>query len=413
MRSLHLIAALPLLALTACGGASGPESVGSVAPPAGSTGGSGGTGTGVTPTPSPAPTPTPTGGSGTGVTPAPTPTPTPAPTPTHFLSVSAAKTFDAIGSLHSNAVDEATQAVLYQGNASTVRSPTGSVTYDPRDGTFSINFVDTKAGVNTANFRYQDPAHRTEPTLRYATPEYGVPAFNNFNYLQAIGPQSAVDVIDRITFFYQRPGSSTYYVSLAGYVHNVFTNPSSANAPTSTSTYERGALVFGDQTARAQIPVSGTGSYKGGMIASMITGQNNFQWIEGSSDLSFDFGKATMTMLLTGTLNASYIKGDPVPEASLRFPTGSVFNASASGTIDLVRNGGFTGQFNSVSFTSGSTNTVVYDRVNPVSSTAGANSIDGAFFGPNAVNVGGNFRIVGGVPNERLDILGAFTGAKQ
>ena len=29
------------------------------------------------------------------------------------------------------------------------------------------------------------------------------------------------------------------------------------------------------------------------------------------------------------------------------------------------------------------------------------------------VNVGGNFRIVGGVPDQRVDIQGAFTGAKK
>ena len=42
-----------------------------------------------------------------------------------------------------------------------------------------------------------------------------------------------------------------------------------------------------------------------------------------------------------------------------------------------------------------------------------ASSIDGSFYGPNAVEVGGSFRIVGGVPDQRVDILGAFTGAKK
>ena len=406
----HWFAVLPLLSLAACGGASGPESVGSIAPPAGNSGGSGG---GVTPAPTPTPTPPATGGTGGGVTPTNPATPTPTPTPGHFLSLSTAKSFDAIGGFQSLQVDEATNAVLYQGNASTVRAPSGQVTYDPRDGTFTINFVDTKAGVNVANMRYQDPVHRTEP-VGLAGPEYGVPALEGFNYLQAVGGSSSADVSDRVTFFYQRPGSSTYYVSLGGYVHNIFTNPDLESAATSTSTYERGAFVFGDQTLRSQIPVSGTGTYTGGMIASMITGNENFQWIgSGRSELTFDFSKSTMAILLTGRLDAASTKGIPINDATLLFPSGSEFRATGSGTIDLVRTGGFTGGFDSVTFTNGTTQTVVYDRVNPDTNIAGANSIDGAFFGPNAVNAGGNFRIIGGVPNQRVDILGAFTGAKQ
>jgi len=405
----HWIAVLPLLSLAACGGASGPESVGSIAPPAGNSGGSGG---GVTPAPGPTPTPPATGGTGGGVTPA-TPTPTPTPAPSNFLSIPTAKSFDAIGGFQSLQVDEATNGVLYQANASTVRAPSGQVTYDPRDGNFTINFVDPKAGVSAANMRYQDPMHRTDP-VGLAGPAYGIPALENFNYLQSAGSSSSAEVSDRVTFFYQRPGSSTYYVSLGGYVHNVFTKPGSPSEATSTSTYERGAFVFGDQTLRSQVPVSGTGTYTGGMIASMISGSDNFQWIgSGKSELTFDFSRSTMTMLLTGRLDAASTKGIPINDNTLLFPSGSDFRATGSGTIDLVRTGGFTGGFNSVTFSNGTATTVVLDRVNPNNNFAGANSIDGAFFGPNAVNAGGNFRIVGGEPNQRVDILGAFTGAKQ
>ena len=51
--------------------------------------------------------------------------------------------------------------------------------------------------------------------------------------------------------------------------------------------------------------------------------------------------------------------------------------------------------------------------MNGATSVAGASSIDGTFYGPDAKNIGGSFRIVGGVPNRRLDILGAFAGAKK
>lgn len=408
MRS--LIAALPLLALTACGGASGPESVGSNAPPAGG----GGTGGGVAPTPSPSPTPTPGAGSGGGVTPTPSPSPTPTPSPAHFLEISAAKTFNAVTAMHSRSTDEATKGTLYQGNATTVRGTTSTINYDPRDAIFTINLTDSKAGVTTSA-RFQDPAHRRDigNLLAYATVDYGVPALANFNYLQSLGGGDAGDVKDRITFFYQRPGSSTYYVSLAGYVRNNFTDPNTAGAATSTSTYGRGVMLFGDPTLPAQVPVSGTGTYTGGLLATMVANSNYFQWITGTSQITLDFSRATMSMLLTGTVNEAYTKGIQAGPNDLFIATGSTFRASGGGTIDMSRTGGFTGQFDSVSFTAGGTTNIVLDRVNPNNNIAGANSIDGTFYGPNAVNVGGNFRIVGGTPNQRVDILGAYTGAKQ
>jgi hypothetical protein len=43
-------------------------------------------------------------------------------------------------------------------------------------------------------------------------------------------------------------------------------------------------------------------------------------------------------------------------------------------------------------------------------------SLDGAFYGPGGsaekLEVGGGFRIVGGTPDQRIDIMGAFTGKK-
>ncbi|MDB5710610.1 MAG: transferrin binding protein-like solute binding protein, partial [Sphingomonas bacterium] len=39
-------------------------------------------------------------------------------------------------------------------------------------------------------------------------------------------------------------------------------------------------------------------------------------------------------------------------------------------------------------------------------------SIDGAFDGPNGEELGAGFRIVGGTPDQRIDILGVLTGKK-
>lgn len=436
MRS--LIAALPLLSLAACGGASGPLSIGSVAPPAA---------TSTTPTSTSTPTPGNPGTGGTGTVPTPTPTPTPA--QQHFLDVAASRSWDAIGSFHTlgigeTGVDSTSGPQLYSGNASLVRTPSGQVTYDPRDGIFSISFVDTKAGLNQAT-RFQDPAHRTA-FGGAATPSWGVPvdspsnaaAMPSFNFLEAVGPTASSSPlrIDLVTFFYQRPGAasangtgdskSALYVSLAGYVRNAFTPTSvqSVYQADSESIFERGAMVFGDQTLRSQIPALGSGTYRGDMIATMVgntsidsntANPTYFQWIVGTSNIAFDFGRSTMSMLLTGTVTSANMEGyKQVANSRLGIPAGSTFTAAGSGRIDLVGTGGFTGQFDSASFSPTNGGTVpIYNRVNPANQVAGANSIDGTFFGPNAVNAGGNFRIVGGVPDQRVDILGAFTGAKQ
>jgi allophanate hydrolase subunit 1 len=69
----------------------------------------------------------------------------------------------------------------------------------------------------------------------------------------------------------------------------------------------------------------------------------------------------------------------------------------------LAGAGGFLGQFQQAWF------------VNPNSTTQidvniGGSSINGSFFGPVAQEVGGGYRIVGGTPDERVDILGVFIG---
>lgn len=393
------LAALPLFALAACGGGgTDAQTAGSVAPPTGS----GGTGT------------------------------APTPTPAHFLDVSVAKTTQALGGLHSLEVTETgvplmTGNELYQGNASTVRTGSGEITYDPRDGIFTVTLADQKAGVNLSNTRFQDPAHRTDFGGR-REPQWGVPKQSDvpdFNFLQSAGGEASETRFDGITFFYQRPGSQTAHVSLAGYVHNTFTPGSVplANEANSKSRYERGAFVFGDLTTRSQVPVSGTAAFSGGLLATMVTNTSldaqgyptYFQWIIGTSTINVDFGAATWTLGLSGRATAASSPFGAVPDARVGVPEGSLFSAQGGGKINLTGTGGFTGEFASAFFTRTTTGekVPVYDRVNPANSTAGANSIDGAFYGPNGVNVGGGFRLVGGRPDQRVDILGAFTGAKK
>ena len=393
MRGKLIAMMLPLCTLAACGGA-GPQSAGNLPAPTTGTGTGSGTGTGTTDQGSP--------GTGAGVT-STGATPTTA-NENHFLKVTTATTFNAVGAMHSLDYDKVENAILYQGNASTVRAPSGSIAYDPRDGIFTVTFADEKAGISDT-MRYQDPGHRSDFTP-FAAPKFEVPNLDGFNYLEAADP-----LFDANTFFYQRPGSATTYVSLAGF--------SRTKNDDETYQSQHGVFVFGTPTAAGQIPVTGTGSYTGGFIASAVmnptldsaAGKNSYlQWLVGSSTVSVDFGKSTMALSFEGKVNSTFLNNTPIAEAELAFGTGTIFKAGATAAINFAASGGFTGEFQSA--TLGGT-AIDFARVSPGSSTAGASSLDGMFFGPNAVNLGGNFRIIGGVPDQRIDIQGAFTGAKK
>lgn len=398
-------AALPLLALAACGGGgTDAQTAGSVAPPSAGTG-TGGTGGGVgTPTPTPTGS---TGGSGGGVTGNGSSV---TPSTDHFLNVGANTTFNAVGGFHSLLINNQTGGQLYRGNTSTQRAPSGTIAYDPRNGIFTMTLSDTNAGI-TRDFQFQDPAHRIDfdATRR---PELEVPDLDGFNYL------SARDGDANGTFFYQRPGSSTNYVSLAGYVRTAIGDPA-----TGQNLYERGAFVFGTPTIQSQVPISGSGTYTGGFVASMVVnptldnaarGLDVLQWMFGSTNISVDFAKASVSLGFTGRVGQSYQGQALVNDAALSVPTGATFNAQGTAAIDLVRTGGFTGKFQSANFSWGANKVDLdFQSVNPNNSTAGASTIDGSFYGPNAVNLGGSFRIVGGIPDQRIDLQGAFTGARK
>lgn len=387
--------ALPLLALAACGGA-GPESVGSIAPPAPTTGtgtgsgGSGSTGAGGTGAPV---------GSASGTAPAASAT---------FLAVNTETNFNAVGALHTFGYDPEIagvdkRPVSYQGNASTTRTPSGTINYSPRDGIFTVTFNDSKAGVENS-VRFQDPAHRSDFNPE-STPTLEAPNLPGFNYLEAS------DKTHRSTFFYQRPDATTY-VTLAGFTRQEYND-------IGLVARKHGALVFGSLTPQSQIPVSGSGTYTGGFIASAVLDTSRdsrnpqpayMQWITGASNVSVDFGKSTVALSLDGTVGPTFQNGQLIDNAALLTPAGTRFQASGSAQIDLLRTGGFAGAFTSATLGG---KAIDFGPISAGSSTSGASSIDGTFFGPNAVNVGGNFRIVGGVPDQRVDIQGAFTGAKK
>lgn len=409
MRLLILLASTTMLA--ACGGA-GPQSAGSAAPSGSGSGGSDGSGE------------------------------------THtFVNPTEAKTYTAIGSTHSynyQVVNAGTPgagqgAQLYQGDAKTVRNSDLTVEYSPRDAIFNVSFTNGLAGTTGAS-RFQDPLHRTdfggalEP--QFGTPDLESAAFGlqEINYLEAgssnnvflrPGGEFVFDLInpaetgtyDVTTFFHQTPGTETQYVTFAGYLRNTASvvpseieNPdgSTSDILTQTNTFERGALAYGELSSNDNIPTSGTGSFEGAMLASMVFNDQPdtlgnldtyFQWIAGRATTSVDFGANTFALSLDGTVGAPLFDGTSQGHSVLE---NAQFLANGTGQIDLVAAGGFLGQFNEAWF------------VNPGGARLDVNiagsSIDGAFYGPNSEEVGGGFRIVGGTPDERIDILGAFVG---
>lgn len=100
---------------------------------------------------------------------------------------------------------------------------------------------------------------------------------------------------------------------------------------------------------------------------------------------------------------APQIDSNTAPATSILL-SGASFNAAGKGTINMVNFGGFKGQFQTASFAN--------PGANAINVAVEGSSIHGTFYGPAADEVGGGFRIVGGNPDERVDIIGAFVGKK-
>ena len=397
-----------------------------------------------------------------GSAPAGTPTPS-SPTPTDAYSQFAnpidAKTYTGIGGDQNyeystdSRVAAGQQQQIYSGNASTVRDSSISIAYDPRDAIFTLTISDPKTGAAAAT-RFQDPGSRTNfgGTVE---PQWGTPnlngltgaaaVYNNPNvlYLQAgdgdpRSPygQSGSGLIDpgnnttppngtsgssyvSTTLFYEKPGSSTKYVTFAGYVRNSLSfNTLTVGGGTAEQDVwhlERGAFAYGVLTSNSAVPTSGTGTYTGAMLGTMVynptlDGLNGpvlstyYQWLTGTSQLQINFGTKVVNLTLAGAVLDPQVDRFTSPTGTY-LASGATFLAHGSAAIDLVGNGGYKGSFvgGDWTFTSGGVAKTV---------TVAGSSIDGAFFGPNAEETGGGFRVVRGIPDQRIDILGAFTAKK-
>lgn len=449
MRNLiALMAASTMLA--ACGGGTGPTFAGSQAPQTGSGGTGGGTGSGGN-----------TGASHSFVSPTETRT---------YQGIGGAQTYSYLNEIEVDTttgtfVGDATshQAQTYAGNASTARNSNISITYDPRAGVYTLTIADPSSGTNVST-NFQDPAARTDFGGN-VEPQWGTPntGFQNVTIFEAgdgdplspyrrsgegrveLGrndlPPLGTDgsTYQSATIFLQNPGSGTDYVTFAGFVRNSYVYSQleeqvGANVVTTYSVdheISRGAFVFGERTLNQDVPTTGTFDFSGSMLATMINnptidGQNGatfdsfYQWIEGTMNLTVDFAaNEVRDILFSGVVSAPQI--DALTQNSASFdpngvysylPAGTLFEASGSADIDLVNAGGFLGAIDTARFVAQGGN-LFADGSSLQDILIEGSSIDGAFFGPNGDEVGGGFRIVGGVPDERIDIMGVFTGGRN
>lgn len=342
-----------------------------------------------------------------------------------FANPTEAKTYNAIGGVHHfqySTDDRNTQGQygqLYAGNASTARNSGITISYNPRDAIFELKIADSAANADN-DIRFQDPAHRTNfGGLR--GPQTGTPNIpgKNLQYLEVGSsdgqPGQAEFKSDASTFFYQKQGTSTKYVTYAGYIRNQLgivevTDSNNVKFLKYNYSLDRAAFVFGERTANSNVPTTGTATFTGDMLATMVYNPlfdvqvddpTYFQWIHGTATTNIDFGANSFTQSMTGTVTAPGL--DAFTSGTHVLNSGATFAASGAGQIDLVNKGGFAGQVSSAGFTQGGSNLPV--------DIAGS-SIDGAFYGPKAEEVGGGFRIVGAVPDQRVDILGSFVGKK-
>jgi hypothetical protein len=319
-----------------------------------------------------------------------------------LFDVESTTKFDAVGAMQSLEVSDK-KSVYYSANASSVTVPSGTITYSPRDGIFTVELKDRAADVSRS-VTFQDPAHRADADSARSG-EYQVPLLPGFNYLQALDDGA------QFTFFYQRPGSSGSFVSLAGFER------SKVDEEKGLFNAEQGVFVFGTKTVNLQVPTKGGGRYDGQflatMVASGISSDPALQWINGTSSVDVDFGTRSIALSLNGIVGPAYIKDTLVDSSALSIRAGATFTANGSATW-AQGSSAFAGKFSSAKFTLGSIVIPVdFTSVSAGTGVAGASSIDGTFYGPDAKNIGGNFRITGGVPNTRIDVLGAFAGSKK
>lgn len=266
---------------------------------------------------------------------------------------------------------------FYEGEQPIATNDQVSVTFDPRDATFDLNL--NAAGIEWEG-RFQDPLHRTN------FPQATTPAPADVEYYESgVNTDNGFEIN---TYFFETPGTTTRYVTWGGFYRRVFeavdsTDDNGNPIVEETDTRIRSTFVYGLTTDRAEVPTTGTATYNGKMFAWTVgnPGTRDLDHVIGTSALTVDFAG--------GTVNAEFTSG-----------VGSPQTLTASGSASFVdTREGFSGQIDTATFAGA-----------PVDMAA--SSLEGNFFGPAAAETGGAFRIIGGIPDTRIDIHGSFTGAQ-
>lgn len=345
-------------------------------------------------------------------------------TSTHtFVNPTEPKTYQATGGVqhYAFATTPGSQqySQVYSGDANTARDTGYQITFNPRDGIFDLAVVSKKTGTDL-DTRFQDPVHRTA-FGGAREPEPGTPNLESKGVLYfENGSRTGIFNRDGYsenfqTFFYQKPGTTTKYVTYAGYQRNKINQIAKEDGLGGTfieTQYERkrAAFVYGERSSNGAVPITGTGTFTGQMLGSMIYNPmtdidaltpSYFQFMDGNSTTTVDFAANTFSLNLTATIGPAAF--DLHSDQFVAMPAGAIFTANGNGRVDLIKSGGFLGQITDAYFTNSGVRSDL---------TIAGSSIDGAFYGPTAQEVGGGFRIVGGTPDQRIDILGVFTGAR-
>jgi hypothetical protein len=315
---------------------------------------------------------------------------------------------------------------VYEGSQPVDSSSEVTIDFNPRDAVYLIK---AKTASIDTTIRWQDPQHRTvfQQTLVPGSMTLSpAPALANYKYAEAATGVS-VDTgnlntrsskRDISTLFVRDTGTTgilTQYVTIAGFVQQKYTETEVVRSSDTTfkvvgvdftTDIARSVFVYGINTPYKDIPKSGAASYSGDMYAHVIeTPQNHgtdndMRSIVGTSSATVDFGTGKLTLALAG--NVVGFAGDT--RAFAARGAMDIFRPDTRKEGDPSR---FTGAISSWSF--GAYNSTAVGGI--VVPTA-ASTVEGGFFGPKDQEIGGAFRIIGNRPDERLDILGAFTGKK-
>ncbi len=186
---------------------------------------------------------------------------------------------------------------------------------------------------------------------------------------------------------------------------------------TESLTVDRSAFVYGLNSLAKDIPKTGTGTYKGSLFAHStytptVGAQTQFDTIWGTATSKVNFANDSLSVALSGTFQDSGFAFSATGSAIIQRPTipGTALGTAADQPISR-----FIGNISAV--TIGTRNLTPNPNAS-LTDTFQASTIEGGFFGPSdkttgqPPELGSAFRIVGGQPDQRLDILGTFVGAR-